>query len=49
MHIIDNSEKIQIYFKIVLLPEGVYDNIFRNLDIGDIIGVEGELFNTKMG
>ena len=48
-HIQDDSGKIQIYLKNDLLPESIYDNIVRNLDLGDIIGCSGELFVTKMG
>ena len=48
-HIQDDSGKIQIYLKNDLLPEAIYDNIVRNLDLGDIIGCTGELFITKMG
>ncbi len=48
-HIQDENGKIQIYLKNDLLPESIYDNIVRNLDLGDIIGCSGELFVTKMG
>ena len=48
-HIQDENSKIQIYLKSDLLPESIYDNIVRNLDLGDIIGCTGELFVTKMG
>ena len=48
-HIQDENEKIQVYFKNDLLPENLYDNIVRNLDLGDIIGCSGELFITKTG
>ena len=48
-HIQDDSGKIQIYLKNDLLPESIYDNIVRNLDLGDIIGCTGQLFVTKMG
>ena len=48
-HIQDESGKIQIYLKNDLLPENIYDNIVRNLDLGDIIGCTGKLFITKMG
>ena len=48
-HIQDENGKIQIYLKNDLLPESIYDNIVRNLDLGDIIGCTGELFVTKMG
>ena len=47
IHIQDMEEKIQIYVKTDLIPLNIYDDIVRNLDIGDIIGIEGELFYTK--
>ena len=48
-HIQDEDEKIQVYLKNDLLPENIYDDIVRNLDLGDIIGCTGMLFVTKMG
>ena len=47
-HIQDMSGRIQIFLNIARLPEGVYDD-FRKWDIGDIVGVEGQLFKTKTG
>ena len=47
IHIQDVSSRIQIYLKNDLLPEGIYDDICRNLDLGDIVGCSGELFLTK--
>ncbi len=47
IHIQDMKEKIQIYIKTDLIPENIYDDIVRNLDLGDIIGIEGKLFYTK--
>ncbi|MCX7876283.1 MAG: lysine--tRNA ligase [Melioribacteraceae bacterium] len=46
-HIQDNQGKIQIYLKKDDIGE--YYDIFRLLDIGDIIGVEGYVFKTKTG
>lgn len=46
-HIQDQHGKIQIYLKKDELGE-TYD-IFRLLDIGDIIGVDGFVFKTKTG
>ena len=46
-HLHDSHGKIQIYLKKDDLGE-IYD-AFRLLDIGDIIGVEGYVFRTKMG
>lgn len=46
-HLIDGEGKIQVYLKKDDLGE-MYD-AFKLLDIGDIIGVEGFVFRTKMG
>ncbi len=46
-HVQDSQGKIQVYLKRDDLGE-VYD-AFKLLDIGDIIGVEGYVFKTKMG
>src|ERR1041384_5503579 len=46
-HIQDSAGKIQIYMKRDDIGDA-YD-AFRLLDIGDIIGVEGFVFRTKMG
>ena len=48
-HLQDQDGRIQIYFKNDLLKENVYENLVKNLDLGDIIGISGELFNTKLG
>lgn len=47
-HIQDMSGRIQVYVRGEDLPEGVYES-FKHWDIGDIIGVEGTLFKTKVG
>lgn len=46
-HLQDSRGRIQVYLKRDDLG-AVYDN-FRLLDIGDIVGVEGFVFKTKMG
>jgi lysyl-tRNA synthetase class 2 len=46
-HVQDHTGRIQIYLKRDDLGE-IYD-IFKLLDIGDIIGVEGYVFKTKTG
>lgn len=46
-HILDDEGKIQIYLKKDDLNEK-YD-LFKLLDIGDIIGIEGFVFKTKTG
>lgn len=46
-HIQDSTGKIQVYLKKDELGE-IYD-AFRLMDIGDIVGVKGYVFRTKMG
>jgi lysyl-tRNA synthetase class 2 len=46
-HIQDSQGKIQLYLKKDDL--GAFYDSFKLLDIGDIIGVEGFVFRTKMG
>ena len=48
VHLQDMGGRIQVYFKKELLPEGVYEQ-FKKWDIGDIIGVKGEVFKTNKG
>ena len=44
----DKSSSIQIYFKQDVLGEDKYSE-FKLLDIGDIIGLRGQVFKTKRG
>ena len=43
----DGSSKLQLLVKKDLLDDGLYYNLVRKLDIGDIVGTTGELFFTK--
>ncbi len=45
----DMGGKIQLYVARDELPEGVYQELFKKLDLGDIIGVTGYAFKTKTG
>ncbi len=47
-HISDGQSEIQIYVKFDSVGERLYQ-LFKLLDLGDFIGVEGELFRTKTG
>ncbi|MEI8134278.1 MAG: lysine--tRNA ligase [bacterium] len=47
VHILDEEGKIQIYLKSDELGDGY--EIFKLLDIGDIIGVNGFIFRTRTG
>lgn len=44
----DSTNKLQIYIKVDGVGEETYAQ-FRTWDIGDIIGLEGEVFKTKRG
>jgi lysyl-tRNA synthetase class 2 len=46
--IVDSSGKIQVYFRKDIVGAENYE-IFKKLDIGDIVGIEGEVFRTKTG
>ena len=48
-HIQDASGQIQLFVQRDALPEGFYNENFKSWDVGDIIGVRGELFRTKVG
>jgi len=48
VHLQDMNGRIQVYVKGDLLEEGVYEE-FKHWDIGDIIGVKGEVFKTNKG
>jgi lysyl-tRNA synthetase class 2 len=50
----DSEGRIQLYFNRDMICEGedktLYNQVFKKLtDLGDFIGVEGELFTTKVG
>ena len=48
IHLADMEGQIQIFVKKDILGEDEY-NRFKKLDIGDIIGAEGEVFTTQTG
>lgn len=48
VHLQDMSGRIQLYIARDHLPEGVYAE-FKTWDLGDIIGVSGEMFKTQTG
>ena len=48
MDLQDSKGRIQIFAKLNILGEEVYNDLDL-LDLGDIIGVKGEVFKTKMG
>jgi lysyl-tRNA synthetase class 2 len=48
MHIQDNFGQIQIYVRLDIVGEEQYE-LFDNADLGDIVGIEGNVFRTNMG
>jgi len=46
-HIQDSTGRIQIYTRRDQIGEEIYDELYKRLDIGDIIGVEGWIFRTR--
>ena len=45
----DSTSRIQAYIKAEVIGTDIYTNIFKKLDIGDILGVKGKLFKTHTG
>jgi lysyl-tRNA synthetase, class II len=45
-HILGQGKRLQIYVKLDVVGPEVFE-LFRSLDLGDIIGVSGHLFRTK--
>jgi lysyl-tRNA synthetase class 2 len=48
-HIQDSTGRIQIYVRRDRVGERIYDELYKRLDIGDIIGLEGWIFRTRTG
>jgi len=49
LHIMDQTEKIQVYARKDRMEEGAYDKFKKKSDIGDILGITGEVFKTQKG
>ena len=49
IHIQESDHKIQAYLQRQNLKNDMFDKLVKNLDIGDIVGVEGEPFTTRTG
>ncbi|AMB99159.1 lysine--tRNA ligase [Aerococcus urinaehominis] len=48
-HLQDMTGQIQIYVRLDEVGQEDYDHIWRKADLGDIIGVQGQLMRTNMG
>ncbi len=47
--ILDRAGTLQLYFKRDIVGEEAYDHFKKLLDLGDFIGVKGNLFKTRTG
>ncbi len=47
-HVMDRTGRVQIYVKLDEVGEPAYE-LFKQLDLGDIIGVKGAVFKTRTG
>jgi lysyl-tRNA synthetase class 2 len=47
--LIDESGRAQVYLSEADLPDGTYERVKHNIDLGDFLGVEGHVFETKKG
>ena len=45
----DLGGKIQVYLRKDVVGEEVFTNVFKQSDIGDIIGVSGTIMRTRTG
>ena len=48
-HIQDETDRVQLYLSKDILGDELYNLLIKKTDSGDIIGVEGTIFKTRMG
>jgi len=48
-HLLDETGRQQVYVKLDLVGEDTYEELFRRVDLGDFLGVQGRVFRTKTG
>ncbi len=48
-HLLDEKGRQQIYLRMDQVGEDVYEELFRRVDLGDFLGVQGRVFRTKTG
>lgn len=49
IHILDRSGQVQAFFRFDDLGEERYQRVKQLVDVGDILGIEGYVFRTRMG
>jgi lysyl-tRNA synthetase, class II len=48
-HLLDETQKMQIVLQLDELDKEEYKWFIKNIDLGDFVGIEGEIFKTKKG
>ena len=48
-HLADGTGRLQIYLRIDQVGPEAYERFVRDLDLGDLVGVTGEMFRTRTG
>ncbi len=48
-HIADGSGRLQIYLRIDEVGNDLYQRFIKDLDLGDFVGVTGDMFRTRTG
>ena len=48
-HIADGAGRLQIYLRVDEIGEPGYERFVRDFDLGDFVGVSGEMFRTRTG
>jgi len=48
-HLADGSGRLQIYLRVDEVGEEAYERFLRDLDLGDFVGVSGQMFRTRTG
>ncbi len=48
-HIADGAGRLQVYLRVDEVGAEAYERFVRDLDLGDFVGVSGEMFRTRTG
>jgi lysyl-tRNA synthetase class 2 len=48
-HIEDGAGRLQLYFRANVLSRDVYEQVVKNVDLGDFVEARGRLFRTRTG
>ncbi len=48
-HLADGAGRVQLYFRRDVVGDDVFDLLRQLVDIGDVVGLDGTMFRTRMG